>query len=390
MDSVDIVISGGGVIGTAMALACERLQYRTLVLDLPSPEHKRGRKGFDLRALALSPQSLSWLTSLCGDEKLFGQRVDRMHISEQLGTSTIDFHREEVGADALAWIFEHEKLRSALRATCEQQRVHLETGTITAIDYSKKHLTLSNGKKVSCKLLVIAEGPNSTTRTLLGTRWLTQPLHQHAIVTVIATEQDHRATAWQRFGKGILAFLPLSDRYTYAIVWSVPSSLVPELARYSDEEFKDRLNLASNRMCGNVLDIDQRLSFPISQGLAHTFNPYAWIFILGDAAHTIHPLAGQGMNLGLEDTRALESILRVNQSAGIDWTPQLQALARRRRARAVIMQQLMARLDDTWKWQGPVVHWLRNFGVRTFSNIPCIKNQVIREAMGFGPITTIH
>ena len=390
MADVDIVISGGGAIGTAMALVCERLQYRWLLLDQPAKQHSIGRLGFDLRTLALSPQSVTWLDELHENEQFPRQRVDRMHVWEQLGTSTIDFLREEVGSDSLAWIAEHSKVVAALQKKCETYVGNIETEAITHIDAAQQYLTLTNGKTVSCKLLIIAEGANSRTRELAGTRWVSQSLGQRAIVTVIETELTHNNTAWQRFGTGILAFLPLTNPRTHAVVWSVSNPLFEELASLDDDQFKARMTLASDRICGAVLEVDQRLSFPLNHGLADTFLPKPWIFILGDSAHTIHPLAGQGMNLGIEDVRGLESVLRASANSKAISPTQLHTLAQRRRAKAIIMQQLMSLFDSTWRWKNPLSHWLRNIGVRTFSHIPTIKKQIIREAMGFGPMTKVN
>ena len=390
MGSVDIVISGGGVIGTALALACEQLRYRTLLLDESSMQHTKGSLGFDLRTLALSPQTVSWLDALHGDVQLPRQRVDRMHIWEQIGTSTIDFCSEEVGSDALAWIFEHTTVAATLRTACEKNLENIESATITAIDKTQQRVTLTNGKTVSCELLVIAEGSNSRTRALFGTRWASQSLGQHAIVTVIETERAHNSTALQRFGSGILAFLPLTSPRTHAIVWSVPNPLYRKLMSLDDDEFKQQLTLESDCACGLVLEVDKRLSFPLNHGLAHTFQPRPWVLMLGDAAHTIHPLAGQGMNLGIEDARGLESVLRKSSETQLISLVQLQTLAKRRRAKAIIMQQLMSMFDSTWRWNEPLSHWLRNFGVRTFSRVPAMKKQLIREAMGFGPMTIVH
>ena len=390
MSSVDIVISGGGVIGTALALACERLRYRTLLLDKSSVQNTKGNLGFDLRTLALSPQSVSWLDALHGNVHLPRQRVDHMHIWEQIGTSTIDFCRKEVGSDALAWIFEHSTMANAVRSVCEKKLENIESEMITAIDDTQRSMTLTNGKTMSCKLLVIAEGSNSRSRVLFGTRWASQPLGQHAIVTVIETERAHNSTALQRFGSGVLAFLPLPSLRTHAVVWSVTNPLYRKLMSLDDGEFKQQLTISSDGVCGKVLEVDKRLSFPLSHGLARTFQPRPWVLILGDAAHTIHPLAGQGMNLGIEDARGLESVLRQSTETKLISLIQLQTLARSRRAKAIIMQQLMSMFDSTWRWDEPLSHWLRNFGVRTFSHVPAIKKQLIREAMGFGPMTIVH
>ena len=243
---------------------------------------------------------------------------------------------------------------------------------------------------MSCNLLVVAEGANSGTRELAGTRWISQSLGQRAIVTVVETELTHNNTAWQRFGTGILAFLPLTSPRTHAVVWSVSNPMFEELESLDDDQFKARMTLASDRICGAVLEVDQRLSFPLNHGLAHTFLPQPWIFILGDAAHTIHPLAGQGMNLGIEDVRGLESVLRSSANTQAISPTHLHVLAQRRRAKAIVMQQLMSLFDSTWRWKNPLSHWLRNLGVRTFSQVPAVKKQIIREAMGFGPMTKVN
>ena len=390
MADVDVAISGGGAIGTAVALVCERLKYRWLLLDQPTKQHSIGRLGFDLRTLALSPQSVTWIDKLHEDEKFPRQRVDRMHVWEQLGTSSVDFRREEVGSDSLAWIAEHSKVLTALQKKCDTHDGNIEAEAITEIDATQQCFKLTNGKTVSCKLLVVAEGANSRTRELAGVRWVSQSLGQRAIVTVIETELTHNNTAWQRFGTGILAFLPLTNPRTHAVVWSVSNPMFEELESLDDDQFKARMTLASDRICGAVLEVDQRLSFPLNHGLAHTFLPQPWIFILGDAAHTIHPLAGQGLNLGIEDVRGLESVLRASANTQAISPTQLHVLAQRRRAKAIIMQQLMSLFDSTWRWKNPLSHWLRNLGVRTFSHVPAVKKQIIREAMGFGPMTKVN
>lgn len=390
MADVDVAISGGGAIGTAVALVCERLKYRWLLLDQPTKQQSIGRLGFDLRTLALSPQSVTWLDELHEGEKFPRQRVDRMHVWEQLGTSSVDFRREEVGSDSLAWIAEHSRVLTALQQKCDTHDGNTEAEAITEIDAAQQWLKLTNGKTVSCKLLVVAEGANSGTRELAGVRWVSQSLGQRAIVTVIETELTHNNTAWQRFGTGILAFLPLTSPRTHAVVWSVSNPMFEELESLDDDQFKARMTLASDRICGAVLEVDQRLSFPLNHGLAHTFLPQPWIFFLGDAAHTIHPLAGQGMNLGIEDVRGLESVLRASANSQAISPTQLHVLAQRRRAKAIIMQQLMSLFDSTWRWTNPLSHWLRNLGVRTFSHVPAVKKQIIREAMGFGPMTKVN
>ena len=391
MADVDIVISGGGVIGTALALACKRLRYSTLLLDESSTTSStKGHLGFDLRTLALSPQSVRWLDALLTDATVPRQRVDRMHIWEHPGTSTIDFQREDVGSDSLAWIFEHTNVVEALRHECQKKLENIDYATITAVNEACKTITLSNGSTISCQLLVVAEGSRSKTRALAGARWVSQNLWQHAIVTVIKTEQAHNGTAWQRFGNGVLALLPLTEPRTHAIVWSVSNPLSLELEKLNDDQFKERIHAMSDHVCGEVVEVDRRLSFPLNHGLAQSFLPQPWVFVLGDAAHTIHPLAGQGMNLGLEDSRALESLLSKKTVGNPVSSTHLRALAEQRRAKAIIMQQMMAIFDNTWKWSDPLSQWVRNFGVRTFSRVPVIKKQFIREAMGFGPMTIVH
>ena len=390
MADVDIVVSGGGVVGTAFALACELLRYRTLLIDAPSTRDTKGHLGFDLRTVALSPQSVSWLNARHGNVNLPKQGVNRMHIWEQLGTSTIDFCCAEVGTDALAWILEHSVVATTLRDAYDDKGGNIQCGTISTLEDSEKRLLLSNGTSITCNLLVIAEGPVSETRELLGTQWTSNDLRQHAITTVITTEGTHNETAWQRFGNGILAFLPLTEPRTHAVVWSVPNSQFRELQSLNENQFKERLTSESDRVCGNVLKVDQRLSFPLMHGLASTFQPRPWVFILGDSAHTIHPLAGQGMNLGLEDARALESVLQTSTPGQPVSTMKLSALAERRRAKAIIMQQIMSLFDNTWRWNDPLSHWFRNFGVRVFTRLPALKKQVIREAMGIGPMTSIQ
>ena len=381
----DVVVSGAGVIGAATALALHSQGYRVLLIEASSPNATTGRLGYDLRTLALTPANVDWLAKLGVPESHLRQEIKKMHVWEQVGSGSVSFDPQRVGLNALGWIFEHHPLLEVLRTLCQQELTLKENSRIVAIDNLHRTLSLSDGEEIKCRFLCIAEGQNSQTRSLAGANINSDRLGHSALVTVARTENGHRATAWQKFGQGILALLPLPDGECVSIIWSLTDDLCNELMTLEESNFCNRLEKESESVCGKIVEVDERKTFPLSQAVVNTFNPQPWIAIVGDAAHTIHPLAGQGVNLGLEDARALVHLTETSDFRQVGY-PELANFARMRKLRALTMIQLMSFLLNTWSWNDPITRWIRNVGIRSFNRTPILKHQAIREAMGLGPL----
>lgn len=380
----DVIVSGAGLTGTSTALALSNQGFQVALIEASDPPKLQGRLGFDLRTLALSPANSEWLESLGFDDFPQGYPIERMQVWERCGSGCVTFDAQSVGIPSLAAIFEHSSLISTCRSKCQREVEMLESTHIVAIENGKRLLKLSNEQEMSCNLLCIAEGPNSNTRKIAGGTITTQNLGQSALVTLAKTSEGHRNTAWQKFDDGILAFLPYANDLV-SVIWSLENSRCEHLMSLDESDFARILTQVSERVCGEIVEVDERKSFPLSQSLANTFNPQPWIAVIGDSAHTLHPLSGQGVNLGLEDARAFVQTLLHEKTKHFS-TTSLTKFAQHRRLKARMMIHVMSFFLRTWSLQRPSARWIRNVGIRTFDKLEFIKHQVVREAIGFGPL----
>lgn len=382
---VDVVVSGAGAIGTATALAFQLQGYRVLVVEASGPKTSIGQLGFDLRTLALTPANATWLGTLGVPESMFSQGIERMHVWEKDGSGYMSFDPHSMGSSVLGWIVEHGALLDKLRALCIERATLSENSQIVALDGLRQSLTINDGRQINCHLLCIAEGQNSRSRELAGATLHKDDLGQSAIVTVARTADHHNGTAWQKFDDGVLALLPLADEHCVSVIWSMSQNKCDHLLALDRSDFCGLLEEASEQVCGKVVEVDERVSFPLSQSVANTFNPQPWIALIGDSAHTIHPLAGQGINIGLEDARSLAATC-TKTGRGELANAELSRFAHTRKLKALSMMQLMTFFLHTWSWNTPTARWMRNVGIRFFNDTKPLKHQLMREAMGLGPL----
>ncbi|MFM7121029.1 MAG: FAD-dependent monooxygenase, partial [Gammaproteobacteria bacterium] len=210
----------------------------------------------------------------------------------------------------------------------------------------------------------------------------------HALATVVRTQLPHEGIAWQVFQpEGPVALLPTRLADCVSVVWSQPPALAAQHREQPEADFCAALTRASGGRLGAVLTTDRRLVFPLRQMLAGDLNPHPRVVLLGDAAHVLHPLAGLGANLGFEDVQAVFDLL---QRLPTDADPGAVGLwtdwARRRRARAGSLVALMSGLQRLFADAGPISQWLRNTGMRGIERFPPLKQALMREAMGLGPL----
>lgn len=386
MADIDVVVSGAGVVGLAAAQTFAERGYETLLVDIDQPADAVGSLGVDLRTVALSPVAVAQLHELgCAPDTCPGH-IKTMHVWESDGSASITMQASEVGEHCLAEVHENRSLVDALQHQAHPNLTIQFNASITHVDVSSRTLTIDGMGDVRPELLVVAEGTNSTTRQLLGVELrVDDDLAQRAIATIVETEASHEHNAWQVFGPSPLALLPLAQPHLMSLIWSLPNDDVFELAQLSDEAFTQKLNQACEQIAGKIQRIDQRVSFPLRQSLIDDMNPLPWALVVGDAAHTIHPLAGQGVNLGLEDVRAIDHVLKENPSR-LNQPNLWRSFNAKRKLRTLGMAQLMSFFSNIYKVQSPYMKLLRNTGVRWLDDNAAIKRQLIREAMGIGPI----
>ena len=310
----DALVIGRGAIGASAALGLARAGLRVgLVGPAQSPARTPPSPDrWDPRVFAISPASRAMLERLRVWDALDAARVApvydmRIYPSARPGAPELHFGAYEACVDALAWIVEGENLSGALERALSFAGVVPVDGEVEAVDVSAPAdaaVTLAGGRTLRAKLLVGADGARSPLRSMLGIAASERAYPQRAVVANFETGLPHRDCAWQWFGDhGILALLPLPGQRC-SIVWSAPEALADELLALDEKAFAERVGQASWNVLGGMRTITPPQAFPLRLiEVDRTIGPRA--VLVGDAAHVVHPLSGQGMNLGFGDVQAL-------------------------------------------------------------------------------------
>lgn len=391
-DIYDVVVVGGGVVGLAAALALQRIGYSVAVVERQPPAPRRGALGFDLRTLALSPASLKLLGDVGSLDDVPLNPIERMCVWEHDGTAALRFS----ASGPLAWVVENSALATRLWQHAAGRVDFIAPAEVTALDEARQAMVLRHNAKnesAAARLVVAADGANSRIRALTATP-LRRELpsgggNQMAIATTVRLRQRHANTAWQRFNaSGPVALLPLPEERAAAVIWSAAEGCGKRLAALPDDAFAEALEHAVEGVGGGIEAVDERLAFPLRQAMAADLNPLPRVVLVGDAARVLHPLAGQGVNVGLEDVRAIVQVARARLedlgAPGI-WRD----YAKRRRLRSKWMLALMRGLLSAYCGERAAKPWLRlarNSAIRCIDAAPGAKAQLVREAMGIGPL----
>ena len=392
--SPTILIAGAGVVGLSVAAllatgrCADRLRVRVLEARA-QPEWRADET--DLRVYALSRASQRVLDSVGAWQRVAARRAcayRRMHVWEGSDPSAgaLEFDSAEIAEPDLGHIVEDSLLRRALAevlaATPNSELAHGAGLESVDIDARAARVRLADGRAAQGAVLVAADGSESTIRGMLELPVAARSYGQTGVVTHVATERPHRETAWQRFlPGGPLAFLPLADGRS-SVVWSSPSERAAELLAAEPGAFLAELQRASAGVLGELGPCSQRLGFPLQALHAHRYCvPRA--VLVGDAAHTVHPLAGQGMNLGLLDAAALARVIEDALLAGED-PGDLKVLRRYERERKGANLEMLVALDALHRlfalpaWAAP----LRGVGLRAVDGSAVAKRFFMRRALG--------
>ncbi len=316
----DVLVVGGGPVGACAAALLVRgssgslAPLRVCVLEPKRPQQPASGSTLDARVVAVSRASERILESAGAWAKVLGPRVEayeRMRIWHESTSpaSALVFDAADVGEPNLGYIAENRLLQAALLDEFSASGGHLESAELRALNVGSDAVTVdtSNGP-LSARLVIGADGAKSAVRHAVGLTADIGDFNETAIVATVATEHPHEKTAWQRFMRnGTLAFLPLADG-TSSIVWSADNSIATGLVAMSSTEFETELNRASDLALGPTRLVSDRITFPLKKLSAHHYVAHRCALI-GDAAHVVHPLAGQGVNLGLLDAAALSQLL---------------------------------------------------------------------------------
>ncbi|WP_434772832.1 2-octaprenyl-3-methyl-6-methoxy-1,4-benzoquinol hydroxylase [Pseudomonas entomophila] len=391
----DLVIVGAGMVGSALALALHRSGLEVLLIDGgPLSVTAYDASGpFEPRVSALSVASQRILQRLGAWEGIERRRscpYTDMQVWDGSGTGQIHFSAASVHAEVLGHIVENRVVQDALLERLLDSDVGLLPGArLEQLRHSGDDwlLTLAGGRQVRTPLVVAADGARSAVRLLAGCETREWDYLHDAIVTSVRCSQPHQATAWQRFtDDGPLAFLPLSREASEgwcSIVWST----TPEQARASmaldDAGFCHALEQAFEGRLGHVLQTEARLCVPLRQRHAKRYVDNGLVLI-GDAAHTIHPLAGQGVNLGLLDAAVLAEELQRAQARGERLADErvLSRYERRRMPHNLALMAAMEGFERLFQADPLPLRWLRNTGLKWVDQRPEAKALFVRQALG--------
>ena len=385
---VDALVVGGGVVGAAAALALGRAGLRTALLEQSQPPPFDPRGETDLRVFAVNRASQRLFERLGVWSEMVARGVspyEAMEVWDARSPGRIRFEAADVGEPDLGHIIENRVIQSTLwdaldeagvECLCPASLAHLEIMTDAA------HADLEDGRRVRASLVVGADGARSGVRTLAGIGVDSARYGQRAVVANVTTERHNEATAWQRFlPSGPLAFLPLADGRS-SIVWSTDTEDAERLVGLDDDGFRAELAGAFECRLGAVTAAGPRASFPLAGSQARQY-VRSRVALVGDAAHTVHPLAGQGANLGFADVTAL--VRAIGERPGDPGALRgLRAYERMRRGENWMMMRAMEGFSALFGSRLSAVETTRGLGLNLVDRLPAVKHGFLRRALGGG------
>jgi ubiquinone biosynthesis UbiH/UbiF/VisC/COQ6 family hydroxylase len=381
----DVVIVGGGLAGLALAVALKKSRLSIAVVEGRVPVRP---PGWDARIYAISPANVRFLDEVGIWGHLDAARVTPVGTMEVYGDAggRMDFSAYDAGVAELAWIVEASLIHGELWETARRQgNVTLfcpATPTTLAVDSEAAALMLADGRRLSSRLVVAADGADSWTRATAGIDVSFKPYGQHGVVANFRTEKPHREVACQWFrADGVLAYLPLPGKLM-SIVWSTPAAHAAELLALPPEVFCDRVADAGARRLGALSLETPPVSFPLRLMRAPKMVAPR-LALIGDAAHAIHPLSGHGINLGFQDARVLAETLATRPEhidcGDLAW---LRRFERARKEEVVALQSATDGLQRLFSRQDQPLTVLRNVGLNLTHRLPVVKDALVRYAMG--------
>ncbi|MDH5591956.1 MAG: UbiH/UbiF/VisC/COQ6 family ubiquinone biosynthesis hydroxylase [Gammaproteobacteria bacterium] len=383
----DVIIVGGGMVGATLAVALsEQTSLKIALIEAQSPSPISEQDAPDLRVSALTRASETLLKNLNIWQHLISCRISQftdMRVWET-SNSALHFDSADIDQPLLGHIIENRHLQQACLTQCKQ------IATIDILCPAKpqaligNRLTLEDGRHLSADLIVGADGAHSPLREWANIETHGWDYQQSAVVCTVTTEKPHQHTAWQRFlPEGPLAFLPLANPHQCSIVWSNSTEEAESLQRLNDEAFTDKLSLAFEKTLGDIVTISQRASFPLKLRHADHYVESGFALV-GDAAHTIHPLAGQGVNIGLLDAATLaEIVIEAHQKGrNIGSLHTLKKYQRKRKGDNLAMQLTMDAFKRVFGSDLAPLRWARRFGLKTVNQSTLLKNLFIHQASG--------
>jgi len=386
----DVVIAGGGMVGSALACALGKAGLSVALVESREPCRSWPPEQLDLRVSALTRASQRILENLGVWERMRRLRVSpyrEMRVWDATGIGSIHFDSADIGEPDLGHIVENRVTQLALWERLEQldSVARLCPAAVAGLEHGRQgpRVILENGQEITASVLVGADGVNSRVRGLAGIQVRGWGYDQDAVVATVLPERHHRATAWQRFmPTGPLAFLPIDDGRC-SIVWSTSPEHARRLLALEPDAFCEALGGAADYALGKILETGPRASFPLRlQHAVHYVQP--GLALVGDAAHAIHPLAGQGVNLGFLDAATLAEVLVEARRAGRELGSYgtLRRYERTRKGDNLLMLAAMDSFKRLFGNQLAPLRLLRNLGLRLTDSAAPVKRLIMHRALG--------
>ncbi|WP_133478981.1 FAD-dependent oxidoreductase [Cognatilysobacter segetis] len=385
-DAVDVAVVGGGVVGAAAALAFARDGWSVALVESREPA-PWSAEAPDLRVYALAPDAMAVLDTLDVGESVRHARAPayrRMEVWDAAGGGALSFDADRFARRELGWIVENGLLVDRLWVAVRRESIalHVPAG-VEALEQDDAHasLRLDDGRRLAARLVVAADGANSTLRALAGIDAPTHDYAQGGLVAYVDTERALHATCYQRFlPTGPLAFLPV-DAHRASIVWTLPTEEAARLRALDDDAFAIALGDASGGRLGKVRPASARVVVPLRRRLASTCHA-GRLVLVGDAAHAVHPLAGQGVNLGLRDVAALRAALPRPGRGADPAAARLARWARERRSATARAAYSFEAINRLFSNDAVAPTLLRGIALGLAGRLPPLQHALWREAAG--------
>ncbi|HSR61846.1 MAG TPA: UbiH/UbiF/VisC/COQ6 family ubiquinone biosynthesis hydroxylase [Gammaproteobacteria bacterium] len=385
----DVIIVGGGLMGCVMAGLLARENISSIVIE--AREQSTKNTAGDPRALAITPASRHILQAAEFWNAIPADSIGRfreMQVWDEGGSGSIHFAAADLCQPTLGYIIQQDilaqSLHNRLQSVSNVKWYQPATVSALSINHATAGIRLHDSRRLSAKLVIAADGGRSAMRDLAGIEYRRHDYHQTAVACLVETERPHRDTARQRFlSTGPLAFLPLPGPHHCGIVWSTSPEHAAELVAMSEQHFNSALAAAFDYRLGDILSSERRVAYPLQHAQAASYCKPRFALI-GDAAHTVHPLAGQGANLGLLDAATLTEVLvsAGNANRDIGLYPVLRRYERWRRGENLIMMKLLQGFKLLFENRSHAVMFARNRGLDIMDVMTPVKNTIMRRAMG--------
>lgn len=392
----DVILVGAGMVGALTANLLAQNGFHVALVDRASGQAEISTAPYyDSRVSAISRHSKALIEKAGAWQHIDQDRLTpyyNMKVWDGLGTGDIAFSCDDVHLSELGHLVENQVLNQVLLSQLESYKPQVDCYFSTSVlDYrkggSEVYVTLDNGDELKAALLIGADGANSAIRKQAQIKTKEWDYQHNAIVATIELNTEHENTAWQSFGEeGVLAFLPMPSfegRHFASIVWSVPPEEAATLSQLESQSFCQRLNFAISHKYKVLNVLTKPVSIPLRQRHALQYVQTS-LALVGDAAHTIHPLAGQGANLGFADAGALVDVLVKAKSRGDSLSNErvLRRYQRLRMAENIRMSASMEFFKRLYETQNPVAVLARNKGMAWVNRQRLAKNHIITLALG--------